>query len=114
MFKLANGMSFVLAALSYGFYPKKFVQIEISLVPTTGVVAVDPDTIDKYGTNWALYFDTAHDATKTIAKTLLGANFDGVKQWIVSQWQAYKVNPANVETQLKPIFEYATSVGVKP
>jgi hypothetical protein len=113
VFKLNNGMSFVLAELSYGLYPKKFVQLSIVLVPTTGEIAVDPDTVDKYGVNYGLYFDTAHEATAAIARELIGKNLVNTKQWLLDQRVKYLANPESVDAQLRPIFEYIALVGLK-
>jgi len=112
MFKLANAMSFVLAAVTYGMYPRKFVQLEITLVPTPGASAPDPDTIEKYGVNHALFFTATNADTKAVARTLLGEPASTVRQWIKAEFAKYTAGEA-YEMQLAPIFEYISEVGLE-
>lgn len=114
MIKLANGMSYVLGDVVHGYWPRKFIQFSVVLVPTPGEVAPDPDTIEKYGSLHALYFGTHQDPEKSICLSLHGKATSVLRDWILAEWEKYKVDPASPWFNLLPIFDDIAAVGVKP
>jgi len=114
MVDLNNGMSVVIADVVNAYWPKKFIQLSVMLVPTVGAPSPDPDTIDKYGVNYSVYFALANPDEKATCQALLGANIATIRQWILAEWQKYKADPATANGQLIAIFNYVASIGVKP
>jgi len=113
MINLNNNMSYVLSEITHCYYPRKFIQFNIMLVPTPGTIAADPDDIPEYGINHGLYFGTVHEPARSVALALLGKNYNTIKEWVFGEWAKYKAG-TEYETQLAPIFENITAVGVKP
>jgi len=110
---LANGTSFVLSGISYDYYPRRSVRIEITLIQTPGDVAVDPETIDMFGAHHAIYFSVMDPLAKATCLALIGRNTATIGQWITNEWQKYLTDIDTCETQLKPIFDYANLIGLK-
>jgi hypothetical protein len=113
MIDLNNNMSYVIGDVMFGYWPKKYVQFSVVLVPTPGAIAVDPDTLEDYGINRSIYYGTAHEPEKTICLALLGKGTNVLKQWMLSEFAKYKVNPETSETQLRSIFDSVVAVGTK-
>jgi hypothetical protein len=114
MIDLANGMSYTLGDVSHGFWPRKYVQFTIILVPTPGAIAPDPDVVEKYGINNAIFFSTDHEPERTHCLALLGKNVTVVRDWVMAEWAKYKVSPTSAWTPLIPVFDYVAEVGLAP
>lgn len=111
MFKLTNNTSFVISSVTHGFYPRRYIQIEMTLAQTPGVTAVDPETVDRFGVHYSLYYDMNHESTASIATDLVGSGINAVKQWVKAEYDKYN-SGLGCDAQLVPIFEYVKSVGL--
>lgn len=114
MVDLNNRMSYVVGEVTHSYWPRRSVQFTLVLVPTPGVISPDPDTIEQYGVNHMIYFSAVHEPERTVCLALHGKSTAELKAWILDQWGKYKIDPATCETQLRPIFEYVTQVGLAP
>jgi hypothetical protein len=113
MVDLKNNMSVVVSEIIHAFWPKKFVQFCVMLVPTPGSTAPDPDTIEKYGVAYTIFFSHSTPSERALCLALLGKSVADIRQWVLAEWQKYKTDPATAEGQLRTVFEYVASVGLK-
>jgi hypothetical protein len=112
MINLNNNMSYVISEITHCYYPRKFVQFSIMLIPTKGSIAADPDEVPGYGINHMIYFGTDHEPERTTALSLIGKNYNTIRDWVLGEWGKYKTS-LEYNKQLSPIFENITAVGIK-
>jgi len=110
MIDLQNNLTLRHIRLSYEFFPRRWVGLDFQLIPTVGTqVTGSADEFRVFTLQW--HEDNAGDGS--VVDFLIGKSAAEVKAAILQQWQAYRADADSVNAQLRTLFDYVASVGIR-